>query len=113
MKRNTIILLAVLAAVAIGGFLWWRRRQAAAFQGAGAFANTPQPQANLTALQTPGAPFGLTGIPGQIANVVAGLLPPIGTGTTAAFMPQSTPKLTTVWSKPEFAGLFKSSFSLR
>jgi len=107
MKRNTIILIAVLAAVGIGGFYWWRRRQNAQGMVAGQYANTPQPQAQLTALQAPGAPFGLTGFAGQVANVVAGLLPPIGTGTSAPAMPQNEPKLTTVYSNPAFAGLFK------
>jgi hypothetical protein len=107
MKRNTIILLAVLAALGIGAFFYWRRRQAQAGQISGATAITPAPQASLAAAQAGGAPFGLTGVAGQIANVVAGLLPPIGTGTTAV-IPQSTPKLTTVWSNPSFSGLFKS-----
>lgn len=109
MKRNTIILLAVLAALGIGAFFWWRRRQAQAFGISGATAVTPSPQASLAAAQAGGAPFGLTGVAGQIANVVAGLLPPIGSGTTAAIMPQSTPKpvLQTVWSNPAATGLFQ------
>ena len=91
MNRNTIILLAVVAALGIGGFIWWRRRENTRLMSFGATAITPSPQANLAALQAPGAPFGLTGTAGQVANVVAGLLPPIGAGTTAAIMPQSTP----------------------
>jgi hypothetical protein len=103
MKRNTIILLVVLAALAVGGFVWWRRRLAGAVLPA-----TPGPQAGFMALSVPGATAPTTTMGGQLLQAVTSLLPTVGAGISSAAMPQSTPKLTTVWSNPAYAGVFKS-----